>query len=152
MLMLEHFGNCEVKTFPLMKEPQGIQHVLSHSTQVAWDAGPASPPPADTLHPLGLLPDRAPALRSLSSRPLWSMKRARSSGPALEFNQIKAEIERKLVEKDERWSRPSATTCGWWIHCRPPWTRETTQPHIEALRVKKKMEGDQRDGDPAQPG
>ena len=59
----------------------------------------------------------------------------------LEFNQIKAEIERKLVEKDEEMEQAKRN------HLRVVDSLQTsldaeTRSRNEALRVKKKMEGD----------
>ena len=128
-----------------MKEPQGIQHVLPHSTQVAWDAGPASLSPADTLHPLGLPPWRALSpdclIWSLSPQASLEHEEGKILRAQLEFNQIKAEIERKLVEKDEEMEQAKRN------HLRVVDSLQTsldaeTRSRNEALRVKKKMEGD----------
>lgn len=59
----------------------------------------------------------------------------------LEFNQIKAEIERKLAEKDEEMEQAKRN------HLRVVDSLQTsldaeTRSRNEALRVKKKMEGD----------
>lgn len=126
-----------------MKEPQGIQHVLSHSTQVAWRQ---VLPRCLQLTPCTLSASLPDALLCLCGPSPLQASLEHEEGKILraqlEFNQIKAEIERKLVEKDAgRWSRLFKSTCGWWTHCRPPWTRRRAAAN-EALRVKKKMEGD----------
>lgn len=59
----------------------------------------------------------------------------------LEFNQIKADIERKLTEKDEEWEQ-SKRNQQRTIDTLQSALESETRSRNEALRIKKKMEGD----------
>lgn len=43
MSVLGSLGSRKIQTLSLTKKAQGILHLLSQSTQVAWEAGPTSP-------------------------------------------------------------------------------------------------------------
>lgn len=59
----------------------------------------------------------------------------------LEFNQIKADIDRKLTEKDEEWEQ-SKRNQQRTIDTLQSALESETRSRNEALRIKKKMEGD----------
>ena len=93
-------------------------------------------PPSCALSPECLTPSLPTLLQASLEHEEGKILRAQ-----LEFNQIKAEIERKLVEKDEEMEQAKRN------HLRVVDSLQTsldaeTRSRNEALRVKKKMEGD----------
>lgn len=150
MLVLEGLDSCELRPLSLTEETRGIQHFLPQSTRMAWDAGPPSPSLlllADTLHPPSLPPQctlcpdfLGPSLPTPLQASL-EHEEGKILRAQLEFNQIKAEMERKLAEKDEEMEQAKRN------HLRVVDSLQTsldaeTRSRNEALRVKKKMEGD----------
>lgn len=94
----------------------------------------------DRLLPLALCSHPRPSLPT-SSQASLEHEEGKILRAQLEFNQIKAEIERKLAEKDEEMEQAKRN------HLRVVDSLQTsldaeTRSRNEALRVKKKMEGD----------